>query len=336
MNKDLQRLHFLWDKYRSNACTSDEMDELLEILQQPWAQAALDERLYAQWQHADNATVENEPDWEKMLSEIRTIKSNRAKRRLSIHWRYAAVASLLIIVLAVSYMYRQHTIQPDRANDTLITVKAAPNSVDTLTLPDGSTAVLNAGTTIRYRKDFVQQTRDLYVDGEVFLDVMPSKEHAFVIHSNQLETTVHGTSFVVNSYAGVSQQEVSVITGKVSVKVKGTDKEVFLLPNQQAFFEANSQSLIRKELADAKANLRWQEGIWVLEDIRLVDAVKQLDTKYGKKTHIEDKQLEDCRVSASLPKLSYDEVLTILSNVTNSAVKEKDGHKTLYGEGCPF
>lgn len=334
MNKDLQRLNYLWDKYKSNDCTPDELDEFLKILQQPWVQEALDDSLYQEWHEAEPSTsATSQPDWEKMLSVIQATKSTSSNRAKAIRLPYAVVAALLIVCLAGFYFYR-HNRSVD--SDAIMLTFKASQTVDTLTLPDGSVAILNAGTTISYRKDFIQQTRDLYLDGEAFLDVVPSKEHAFVVHSNQLETTVHGTSFVVNSYAGVNEQEVSVLTGKVSVKVKKTDKEVLLLPNQKAFFQAQAQTLIRQDIPDAKDALRWQEGIWVLENMRLADAVKQLDIKYARKTVIESIQLEDCRVSASLPKLSYQEILVILSNITNSEIKEKNGQQILYGDGCPL
>ena len=70
--------------------------------------------------------------------------------------------------------------------------------------------------------------REIYVEGEIYLDVTPDKSRPFVVKTHQFNVEVLGTSFTVNAYKGKKQSEVVLVEGSVRLSDK-YQKEVLML-----------------------------------------------------------------------------------------------------------
>ena len=77
-----------------------------------------------------------------------------------------------------------------------------------LTLSDGTRMHVNSGTRVVYPRVFADNRREIYVEGEIYLDVTPDKSRPFVVKTHQFNVEVLGTSFNVNAYKGKKQSEV--------------------------------------------------------------------------------------------------------------------------------
>ena len=71
-----------------------------------------------------------------------------------------------------------------------------------LTLSDGTRMHVNSGTRVVYPRVFADNRREIYVEGEIYLDVTPDKSRPFVVKTHQFNVEVLGTSFNVNAYKG--------------------------------------------------------------------------------------------------------------------------------------
>ena len=69
-----------------------------------------------------------------------------------------------------------------------------------IVLPDGTKVFLNAGTTLRYPDHFEGGSREVYLNGEAYLEVTKDAEHPFVVKTEEVEVKVLGTVFNVNAY----------------------------------------------------------------------------------------------------------------------------------------
>ncbi len=70
----------------------------------------------------------------------------------------------------------------------------------TLALEDGTKMWINAGSRVIYPNKFKKNKREIYVDGEVYMEVARDEERPFVVKTNMLDVQVLGTSFNVMAY----------------------------------------------------------------------------------------------------------------------------------------
>lgn len=92
-------------------------------------------------------------------------------------------------------------------------------------LPDSSSVVLKAGSSLFLEPSYGKSERQITLDGEAFFDVKPDKQKPFIVHSSHgLVTRVLGTSFLMSTKNTL--QKVEVKTGKVQV---GNGNEVYAI-----------------------------------------------------------------------------------------------------------
>ena len=69
-----------------------------------------------------------------------------------------------------------------------------------LELSDGTVLWVNSGTTVIYPMEFAKSKREIFVDGEVFLDVHSDKKSPFFVRTKNMDVKVTGTRFNVTAY----------------------------------------------------------------------------------------------------------------------------------------
>jgi transmembrane sensor len=158
-------------------------------------------------------------------------KSKRLRRRKI----FSAVLGSVVILGFLSaglyfFTYKSAANQP-----TLTQVVVKNGNRNSTMLPDGSRVWLNAGSVLSYSKDFKGQTRDVYLKGEAFFDVVKKSNQPFIVHANSVDIKVLGTAFNVKSYIEDNKVEATLIRGIIQVTRQGdkNQKPVFLHPNEK-------------------------------------------------------------------------------------------------------
>ena len=128
-----------------------------------------------------------------------------------------------------------------------------------LQLPDGTSVWLNAETVIEYPEQFTGGKREVRLSGEAFFDVTPDAGFPFAIKTHdQLNITVLGTQFNINSYRDGMNTVITLVEG--SVKVCSHSDSVTLKPHEQAVFHRADDALSVSVVNDLKAFIAWKEG----------------------------------------------------------------------------
>lgn len=123
-------------------------------------------------------------------------------------------------------------------------------------LPDGSFVMLAPGTTLRYQRAATTGRRIAYLKGEAFFDVFHDEKHPFSVLTDQVESTVLGTSFRVRAVAGQPNVQVQVRTGAVRVSPRAAlpgaapAAGIVVRPNQQAVYSPARRQLWRELVAE--------------------------------------------------------------------------------------
>ena len=145
-----------------------------------------------------------------------------------------------------------------------------------LTLCDGTKIWVNSGTQVRFPTDMKGDRREIYVDGEIYIEVAKDSRRPFLVYSPSFRVKVYGTKFNVTAYAGDSVRSVVLVDGKVSVK--NDKEEIFLHPDQMYRTEENRYRL---ETVDARRYISWKDGVLQLYGEKLADIAVRLTRYYG-------------------------------------------------------
>lgn len=149
----------------------------------------------------------------------------------------------------------------------------------TLTFSDGTQMWVNAGTRVIYPVEFEKNKREIYVDGEVYLEVSPDKNRPFYVKTSDMQIAVLGTSFNVMSYESDKVHAVVLVRGLVKVKSKGNEDSL-LNPNE-IYTKENEEIQIKQ--VDVSNYVLWKEGIYKFEDEALGSILLRLSRYYNVK-----------------------------------------------------
>lgn len=246
-----------------------------------------------------------------------------------ISWTRIAAAVLIIGALSV-LTYRSFQ-NPDSIDQTatLLTQSTTTTTTSRLTLPDGSTVLLNRKSSIRYPGAFTGQTREVTLTGEAFFDITPNKNQPFVIHAQDTDVQVVGTSFGVRAYD--QNVRVSVRTGRVIVRKK--QQEIALIPGQQATVDATTDTLRRLLKFDLNT-LAYSTKKLEFTNQSLASVVKTLSDYYQTDIGLSASGLQGCRLTARFDNESVETVLGVVAETLQLSVKRTEKGFVLTGEGC--
>lgn len=146
-----------------------------------------------------------------------------------------------------------------------------------LTLSDGTKVWVNANTRIVYPAEFTGKQREIYVDGEIFLDVVHD-DRPFIVRTKGLNVEVMGTRFNVCAYDKGELERIVLVEGSVRVADKtGGNKRV--LEPKQMYEAAGGET--RVEEVDVRKYASWIEGLYYFDRERLENVARLLSDYYG-------------------------------------------------------
>ncbi|MDR2912839.1 MAG: FecR domain-containing protein [Alistipes sp.] len=139
-----------------------------------------------------------------------------------------------------------------------------------LTLADGTQMWVNSDTRVLFPSTFAEGGRELFVEGEVFLDVHRDERAPFVVRTRQMDVTVLGTSFNVLATGESGVSEVVLVEGSVEVATGGDSKsgsesgskqKSTLAPSQLFSYDAATALGTIREV-DTTGYVSWREGYY--------------------------------------------------------------------------
>ncbi|GGZ37331.1 anti-sigma factor [Echinicola pacifica] len=202
------------------------------------------------------------------------------------HWSsWHKVAAILLVVFSSFYCIRyfvtseQHPSSPSPG----IIVKCNPaGQKSSFKLPDGTVVILNASSKLEYPEDFSSETRELSLSGEAFFCVKEDKSRPFIIHTDQDEVRVLGTTFNVSNHQ--NQLAIALVEGSLALK-EASGKETTIRPKELLVKDAYGQ--LRSSIYDPVEVLGWKDKTLVFKDDSFLQLVDKLERWYGVKISAE-------------------------------------------------
>ena len=196
-----------------------------------------------------------------------------------------------------------------------------------LTLADGSKVWLNAGSTLNFPTRFIEGKRQVILEGEGFFEVKANKEKPFIVSTSIYDIKALGTSFNVNAYKQSKEFETALLTGKVEISDRITDRVVSLTPNNRAVLGNNKLSVVPIE---SKDYYLWREGILYFDE-PLTEVLDKLKLYFDVNIDVKNKSvLENKRhcTGKFRTRDGLDHILRVLQ-LTNHFTYKKDEEKNL-------
>lgn len=257
--------------------------------------------------------------YEQYLSGHRRIASpasvERAKRPIGAggYWRVAA--AFIILMATAVFLFR---------DDLLYRTYAAANGrISFITLPDGSTVTLNANSSIRVFRNFMDhESREVWIRGEGFFEVT-KKEDAmkFIVHTDNFDVEVLGTKFNVNNRRG--KTEVMLAEGKVKLVAK--DRQPLIMKPGDQVSLSETEDHYKKQVVAPEKLESWRKHKLSFEDTPLWEVAQTIEEYYGVKVIIADPELGRRHFTGTLPNNDLEVILMALKTAYPVAIdKNKD------------
>jgi transmembrane sensor len=124
-------------------------------------------------------------------------------------------------------------------------------------LPDGTLAMLDAGSSISYPAKFGTRERSVTITGQVYFEVVHRSAQPFIVKAGNQMIKDIGTHFNISAYPDEKIVRTTLEEGAVSVTQRGNT--VLLKPGQVAVSETASDRP-KIEIADIEETLAWKNG----------------------------------------------------------------------------
>ncbi|MBM6992342.1 MAG: FecR domain-containing protein, partial [Prevotella sp.] len=161
---------------------------------------------------------------------------------------------------------------------------------------DGTTITLNNNSRLDYPRHFEGPTRTVHLEGEALFKVSKDSQHPFVVLTQTMTTTVHGTTFDVKAYPS-QPATVALIEGSVEVKPVGNSLSQLIKPGQRAEVSAQGMTVSQVNTDEETA---WSEGLFYYDNRRLEDVANDLGRWYHLPVVFKDSALKDLRLNFAI------------------------------------
>lgn len=192
-----------------------------------------------------------------------------------------------------------------------------------VTLPDGTIAWVNCGSTLTYPSSFSSGVREVRLQGEACFKVRHDALHPFVVKAGDI--TVHdiGTTFNVRNYAD-QPQHVTLVEG--SAEVRGNGQSVRLHPGDDASVAENRLKVAQVDTDDYTS---WRQGIIPFNESDLHAVALYLCKWYGLNLICGDPALLNEKVHFVFDRsASREQAVEMLNDIATSSISVEGN--TLY------
>ena len=208
--------------------------------------------------------------WKRLENHLGEISSSGKQIHVDFSIFLKIAASFVILVLAAYLIYHQYDV-------TAFTKRGEHKLV---TLPDHSTVLLNAASSISYNSLLFCFNRNLSFDGEGFFTI--TKGNQFEVRSSLGTIEVLGTQFNVKST--VNTYQVACTEGKVSVSTSQGHSNVLLTAGLSTSIHNNKLAVPSKSKGE---DISWRNGEFFFENASLSDVLYTLSLQYDINVRVE-------------------------------------------------
>lgn len=303
--------------------------------------------------------TEEDSIWQAVRAQIESnphkTSGGNLERPLWRGWSWLVAAASIVAVVVAGWWWRADSStrasrQPVATATGVILVEKVNTSTrpQLVTLPDGSSVILQEGSQIKYLQPFDSTRRVVHLIGEAYFEVTKNASRPFLVYANELVTKVLGTSFYVRAYADDKDVVVTVRSGRVSVFTKAEENQqqkinspalegVVLTRNQQIVFARQEVRLARPKEVDpaiVPKTFAFNTERFVFEATPVSVVFDRLEKAYGVDIIYDKETMAGCRLTTDLTDEPLSEKMTIICKSIEASYTMTDSQIVVTGQGC--
>ena len=200
-----------------------------------------------------------------------------------------------------------------------------PGKRSMLTFNDGTSVWINSDSKLIYPVNFEKHKREIFVEGEIFLDVTSDTDRPFYVQTSLISVKVLGTQFNVSAYTDHSDCQVVLVSGKVEIQQHNTAMEI-LQPNQMFSYDDNKHEYSVSNV-DVSDYIAWKDGYYPFYQQDLSTVLAKLSSYYNVQFSWDEK-IKELNCSGKLDlKEDLQEVLSTLENTAPIIINKTSERK---------
>lgn len=229
--------------------------------------------------------------YDSVLLNKSAVENTKSKTKRITFWNnIIRVAAIFLLLSTIGLLLNKYYADRENANQ-LHTLIVPPGQRIHLVLADNSSIWLNANTTLKYPAKFSKNQREVYLDGEAYLEVSANESLPFVVNTPHGDIKVTGTTFNVLAYAKYNKFETSLFEGSVSVYLENDEDRVVTIQPTQKTVIKNGQLKVEK-IKDYDEFL-WRKGLIAFNNKKLNEILAVLEQYFDTKIEITATSLPD-------------------------------------------
>lgn len=311
-------------KYIEGTLPDDERAQVDDWVAASPENAKLLEQVYFTLQVTDRVRVMESVDPEMALVRFKS-KVRKQNKKVSLHrslqmlQRVAAVLFIPVLVLS-AYLFMQIGQEEVR----MVEVRTNPGVVSTFDLPDGSKVWLNAGSSLKYPKNFWPECRQVELTGQGYFEVAKNPEKPFIVKVDpSYSVEVLGTRFDVSAYKDDEFVSTTLVEGSVQLNIAKAGGHVvhqILKPDERAEFTRVGGKLYITSV-NADNNTAWRNGEIIFKNQPMSRVLKALTRHYNVRFDVKDKEVLEAIITAKFKEEQLPQVMEYLKLASNVKFK---------------
>ena len=307
-----------WEDYLKKHPSKYQDILLARVLLLNMARAAYsvsESRIESTWENIDREVqkLDNNALQGKVLpiSAISTIKRHGHQGNA---YQFYRMAGILVFGLALLIVFKilksDHEVKEVPA---LYEEHYAPPGVKSnLMLQDGSKVILNAGSFIRYKKNFDSDKRELELVGEAYFEVAKDRLRPFIVKTGIITTQVLGTSFNIKAYPE-GEMKIALLTGSVEINMDLDHSEkIHLVPGEAVKIDLEKQEFLKTDFISEDL-IGWTYNTIVFKQATMYEIIRILENWYGVNINLINNPHQDLFISGRFQEQTLGNVLEGLS-----------------------
>ena len=147
-----------------------------------------------------------------------------------------------------------------------------------LKLADGTTATLDAGSSITYPVTFTGKERKVEITGQVYFEVAHDARKPFLVTFKGNVVKVLGTHFNINSYTDEPELKTTLLQG--SILLTTGKSQTLLKPGEQGVLNQGNGS-VKVSAVNIRNEVSWTEDYFIFDKENIKEIMRQLSRWYG-------------------------------------------------------
>ncbi len=332
-------------KYLSAESSNEESVQIKKWIESSNKNKILFEKIQSDWNKINLTKnmkrVDVDSAWEKLKQRILKEKAEiipvKEPVRISMVktylYRSLQIAASILIIIGVSYGINRVFIESGSADKTI--VKSGMSNTSIVLLPDGSKVHLNSRTTIKYPGDYGTDSRNIYLQGEAYFEVVKNQNKPFIVNTNKAEVEVLGTSFSINTEISKNKVEVFVESGNVQLSQKSNSDNNILI--ESGYIGVLSDNNLTKSKNNDVNYLAWKTRYLMFRETKLEIVAEKLESVYNTNIQFDNQAIADCKLTATFDNASLDTILKVIEgsfNLQIDNITNTNGKVIIVGSGC--